>query len=181
MKAAVFLAPGFEECEALIPADMLRRAEIEAELIAVGEETAVTGSRGMTVLADRTWSDFRAEDYDCLILPGGAKGAKNLNACEPLKEVLAAHWEAGKLTCAICAGPSVLGNMGILKDRKYTCFPTFRSDSFAGEWQDEPAVKDGVLVTGRGMGCSIEFAREIIRTLAPDRLEQVENGIQYIR
>jgi len=87
---------------------------------------------------------------------------------------------AGKLSCAICAAPSILGHRGLLKDRKYTCYPTFDEPSFNGEYQQVLAVKDGNLITGRGMGATIDFALKIIETLCDKQtLENVKNGIQY--
>ncbi len=180
MKAAIILADGFEECEAMIPLDMLRRAGIETDFVSIYQDLSVTGSRGVSVKADRLWAETDLSQYDALILPGGKRGKENLEAFAPLKEVIRTHYDAGKLTCAICAAPSILGHMGILAGKDYTCFPDFREDAFNGSYLAVPAVKDGTLITGRGMGCSIEFSRLIIRTMAPDRLASVEAGIQYV-
>ena len=180
MKAAIFLADGFEECEGLIPIDLLRRAGIEIDSVSVTKYMFVTGSRGVSVKTDKVWEEIDPSSYDVLILPGGKKGKENLEAFEPLKDALLEHWNAMKLTCAICAAPAILGHMGLLEGKDYTCFPDFNEDAFGGTWRDVPALKDGILITGRGMGCSIEFAREIIRTVAPEKLASVEAGIQYV-
>ena len=97
-----------------------------------------------------------------------------------LKNALKAHFESGKLTCAICAAPSVLGHLGILNGKHYTSFPAFASDSYGGIYETELAVEDGNVITGRGMGATIEFARLIIRRLTDDEtMRRLEYGMQY--
>ena len=180
MKCAVFLADGFEECEGLIPVDLLRRAGFEVNTVSMASGLNVCGSRGVTVLADTMWEDISPEAYDILILPGGKRGKENLEASAELTQAVAEHYKKGKLTCALCASPSILGHLGILKGKRYTCFPDFNEPEFGGCYDTvHAAVRDGNLITGKGMGASIEFAREIIRAAAPERLEQVEQGIQY--
>ncbi len=180
MKCAIFFAEGFEECEGLITVDMLRRGGIHIDTVSVNEEHAVHGSHKITVLSDLAYSEFDPDAYDVLILPGGRVGTQNLEACSDLKDKLKKHFEKGKLTCAICAAPSVYGHMGMLEGRHYTCFPAFDEPSFAGTYEAVPAVADGNLITGRGMGATIEFAEEILRRLTDEEtLKAVRNGMQY--
>ena len=178
-KCAIFLADGFETCEGMITVDMLRRAQITVDLISMNNDLNVTTSHGIHLTAEKLFSETDPKDYDVLILPGGKLGTANLESCEPLKAALKEHLESGKLTCAICAAPSILGHMGLLAGKKYTCFPTFDSE-YGGEYQMELAVTDGNLITGRGMGATIEFARHILMKLTDEAtLEKVQNGIQY--
>ncbi len=180
MKCAVFLADGFEECEGLITVDMLRRADIETVMISVSGRKEINGSHGIIVHADQLYEDADISSFDVLILPGGRVGKENLESFEPLLSVLKNHFESGKLTCAICAAPSIFGHLGILKGKDYTCFPSFDEEAFAGQYQKQPAVKDGNLITGRGMGATIEFASLIIRELkGEETLEKVKYGMQY--
>ncbi|MBE6129538.1 MAG: DJ-1/PfpI family protein [Erysipelotrichaceae bacterium] len=180
MKCAIYLADGFETCEGLITVDMLRRANVEVVTISIKDNNFVRSSHGIEMLTDDIFMETDPEDFDVLILPGGKKGTDNLEQFDDLREAVKAHFEAGKLTCAICAAPSILGHMGLLKDRKYTCFPTFEDPSYEGEYQQVPAVRDGNLITGRGMGATIEFAREIIKVICDEEtLRKVEYGIQY--
>lgn len=179
VKAALFLAEGFEDCEAMITVDMLRRGRVEIDTVSIADDPLVKSSHGVRMYADHCWKDIDTEDYDVLILPGGKLGTANLEAFEPLKEALRKHYDAGKLTCAICAAPSILGHMGILKGRKYTCFPSFDAD-YGGAYQMELAVTDGNVITGRGMGATIEFARRILMKIVdPQMLRHVEYGMQY--
>ena len=180
MKCAIFLAKGFEDCEALITIDMLRRAGVPIDSVSITEERKVETSHGVTLFADRLWSEIDPAEYDVLILPGGKAGTANLGEFEPLKQAILKHWQAGKLTCAICAAPSLFGKWGILKGKHYTCFPSFFQESYEGIYEMELAVQDGMLITGRGMGATIEFARKIIRAVTDEEtLRNVEYGMQY--
>lgn len=180
MKCAIFLAEGFEECEALITIDMLRRAEIEVDSVSITDDRKVTSSHGVTMFADRIWSEIRPSDYVALILPGGKLGTENLGKFEPLKQAVLDHWQKKRLTCAICAAPSLFGKWGILEGKKYTCFPDFRSDEYGGFYQMDLAVQDDNLITARGMGASFEFGRLIVRDLSHEStLKKVEYGMQY--
>ena len=179
MKCAIFLAEGFEPCEGLITIDMLKRAKTQIDIVTIEKDLAVRSSQGVVVMAEKKWDDIDPKEYDVLIIPGGKLGTQNLEACKPLVEAFKEHYEAGKLTCAICAAPSIFGHQGMLKGKKYTCFPDFDGD-YGGEYQMELAVTDGNLITGRGMGATIEFAREIIKKIADeDTLKAVEKGMQY--
>lgn len=178
-KCAVFLADGFEDCEGMITIDILRRGRVPVDTISMNESREVHTSHGVTLLADRIYQETDPSDYDVLILPGGRRGTANLEQSDSLKKAVKEHFEEGKLTCAICAAPSILGHMGLLKGRKYTCFPEFDSD-YGGAYQMELAVTDGNLITGRGMGAAIEFALQILKQLVSEKeVERVEYGMQY--
>ena len=180
MKCAIFLAKGFEDCEGMITIDMLRRAGIPIDSVSITDDLIVETSHGVRLFADKIWKEIDPSGYDVLILPGGKVGTMNLDGFEPLKNALKAHFDSGKLTCAICAAPSVLGHLGILNGKHYTSFPAFASDSYGGIYENELAVEDGNVITGRGMGATIEFARLIIRRLTDDEtMRRLEYGMQY--
>ena len=179
MKCAIFMADGFETCEGLITVDLLCRAGLTIDMISMNETLTVTTSHQVKIQADKLFSEFQNE-YDVMIFPGGKLGTQNLENNQKLVDLYETHFKAGKLSCAICAAPSILGHRGLLKDRKYTCYPTFDEPSFNGEYQQVLAVKDGNLITGRGMFATIDFALKIIETLCDKQtLENVKNGIQY--
>ena len=110
-KVSIFLAEGFEEVEALTPADLLRRAGAEVTLVSIKAEKTVTGSHGISITADRLFEETDYEDADLLVLPGGMPGTLNLKACEPLLALLKEHNAKGKKLAAICAAPTVLGQV----------------------------------------------------------------------
>lgn len=178
-KCAIFLADGFETCEGLITIDMLRRGGVEIDMISMNGTLAVTTSQNVILQAEKLYKDVNLDEYDVLILPGGKVGTVNLESSDSLKQAIRKHYEEGKLTCAICAAPSIFGHLGMLKGKKYTCFPDFDGD-YGGEYQMELAVSDGNLVSGRGMGATIEFAREILKKIVDEEtLQKVEKGMQY--
>ncbi|QRG86303.1 DJ-1 family glyoxalase III [Bulleidia sp. zg-1006] len=180
MKTAIFLANGFETCEALITVDLLRRAGMCIDMVSMNENLKVESSHKVAVQANVLFKETKIEEYDILILPGGKLGTMNLEANEELKKAIQKHFEQGRFICAICAAPSILGHLGLLKGKKYTCYPGFEEERFAGEYQQSLIAQDGNIITGRGMGATIDFALAIIeRCVGLDARKQVEKGIQY--
>ena len=117
-KIAIFLANGFEEIEGLTVVDICRRCGLTIDMVSITEEKQVMGSHKIPVTADMTLSQVNFEEYDCLVLPGGGQGTKNLEACEPLMQQIDAFYASGKYIAAICAAPSIFGHRGILKGKR---------------------------------------------------------------
>ncbi len=159
----MFLATGFEEIEALMPLDLLRRAGLEVTTVGVGG-IDITGSHGITVKADITDSDLADNAPECVILPGGMPGTKNLDASPVVHKALDDALENNALICAICAAPMILGKRGILRGKKATCFPGFE-EYLEGATVGGRAVRDGQVITGIGMGAALEFGIEIVAAL----------------
>lgn len=164
-KAALFLATGFEEIEAVGTVDVLRRGNIQTTIVSVSGQLQVSGAHGIAVVADALFADTDFSDMDALILPGGMPGATNLNVCEPLKQLLVKHAEEGKLIAAICAAPLVLGGLGLLNGRRATCYPGFEPLLVDAAVAAEPVVADGHIITGKGPGFVFDFALSIIACL----------------
>ncbi len=192
-RVIVMLADGFEEIEALAPVDLLRRAGVE--VITVGNEL-VKGSRGISVASDMSVKDFvqnlNDENLpDAIIVPGGLGGTKNLANCKTAQSLITKMWNNNKLVCAICAAPViVLSPLGILKNKKFTCYPTMENDfaEFAGEnWQEKVSgsihktdnvVIDENLITSRGAGTALDFSFAIIEKLCgKETMEKVKSSI----
>jgi 4-methyl-5(b-hydroxyethyl)-thiazole monophosphate biosynthesis len=170
-KVAVLLAAGFEEVEAVTPIDYLRRAGITVETLSITCEQAVTGSRGIPVIADRLLADAAPAGplWDGILLPGGIPGAPNLAASQPVNDLVKAVYDAGNLVCAICASPAVvLSPLGILKGRRFTCYPGFQEKAPEGVWVNENVVADRQIITASGAGTAALWALEIIRALLDD-------------
>lgn len=166
---AVVLAPGFEETEAVMTIDLLRRAGFEVRLLGVNG-LEVVGSRNLHVLADLLLENFSG-DFDALVLPGGMPGARNLAESPALHRLLARAFSEDRLVAAICAAPAlVLGALGYLKGRRFTCYPGYEEDPVGGTFCADAVVKDGQIITSRGVGTTADFAFEIIRTLAGEVL-----------
>lgn len=177
----IFLAQGYEEVEMLTVVDMLRRANIEIDMVAVGADKAVTSSHGVTIVADRTLAETDFAEADMLVLPGGIPGTPNLRACETLCTQLQRFAEQeDKWVAAVCAAPTVLGELGILDKHRATCYPSFADKIRCKEYVRQPVVRDGNVITSRGMGTCIDFAGEIIAALKDGKTaNDVKTAIVY--
>jgi 4-methyl-5(b-hydroxyethyl)-thiazole monophosphate biosynthesis len=174
-KALVFLADGFEEVESITPIDYLRSAGITVTTAAVSGGEMVKGAHQVGLLADTTLEKLPiAADWDAVVLPGGGTGSENLAASPGVGAFVTAMAAAGKLVCAICAAPAVvLAPLGLLKGRRFTCYPGMEkqipgSAVSGATWTEDRVVVDGSLVTSRGAGTAGEFAAAIIGKLVSE-------------
>ena len=158
-RTAMILAPGFEEVEALTAVDLLRRAGLECRMLSLDGSQTVTGSHGITVRADGGFPDSDLGALDGLILPGGMPGTTHLAGSEALLKALRGFSSDGKLTAAICAAPTVLAKAGLLEGKRACCYPSREEElRQAGALVDRaPAIRDGTIVTSRGMGTAVDF------------------------
>ncbi len=162
-KVAIFLADGFEEIEGLTVVDIVRRAGVEIDTISINGRLEVNGSHGIRVKADKILADINKDDYSMLVLPGGKVGTENLEACEELLDMIGNFYGAGKYIAAICAAPSIFAHRGFLAGRKATSHPAFESHLEEGgaTVTHSPVEIDSGIITGQGMGASIDFALTI--------------------
>lgn len=174
-KAALIIAEGFEESEALTIADILRRAKIECDLMGLAQE--VTGGHGMTVRCDKVLSE-ELTGYDMVILPGGYEGSDNMRSCEPLIGMLKKMDAEGKYVCAMCAAPIVLERAGLLEGRKYTAYVGYGEKIHQGTYLEDIVVQDGNLITSRGPATVYAFAYHLVDVLGGDSLA-VKNRMVY--
>ena len=157
-KVCVFTADGFEEIEGLTVVDLLRRAGAEVLMVSVGEGLTVRGSHDIELKADVLFEEAEYGDADILVLPGGMPGTLNLRNHEKLCALLKEFAAKDKKIAAICAAPMILGELGILKGKRATCYPGFEEKLFGAEVCTERVVRDGNLTTSRGLGTAISFA-----------------------
>lgn len=174
-KIFILLAEGFEEVEALTPADILKRSGCEVVLVNCSEKAAfqnaempfVTGSHGFSVKTDLFLQDaVNSVLPDAVILPGGMPGSVNLAENKSVEDFAVRMDSAGKLVAAICAAPAVaFSKFGLLKDRKFTCYPDMEADvpaALCAEWIEQPVVCDGNCITSRGPGTAAAFGFAIV-------------------
>ncbi|WP_312946473.1 DJ-1/PfpI family protein [Superficieibacter sp.] len=168
-KVAVLLAPGFEESEAIVTIDILRRLNIEVDTLACAESRAVVSYHDIPMVADATLTE-RADDlYDAIVLPGGPQGSVNLAASQEVVRFITAHDNAGKFICPICsAAARVLGGNGLLKGRRYVCSGDLWQTVRDGEYVDAAVVEDGNLISGKGLGLVFDFALTVAARLLDD-------------
>ena len=204
----MFLAPGFEEVEALAPLDLLRRAGLKVVTVAVreaktnilmsrlanigvsacnlwDEAPTVTGSHGITVTADLTESAFTGYlngkfAPEAVILPGGMPGTTNLDASPVVEKTLELAAAKDAYLCAICAAPLVLGKRGYLNGKRATCFPGFE-EYLTGATVGGKVIRDGKIITAAGMGVAQEFGLEMISALvSPEKAGEIRAAIQSL-
>ena len=179
-KVCVLLADGFEEIEGLTVVDIMRRAKIDVETISITGQKQINGAHKIIVEADRLFEETDFSDGDMLVLPGGMPGTLNLAGNETLAALIRSYDDQGKKLAAICAAPSILGVMGILKDKNAVCFPGFEEKLAGANVLDVPAVTDKNVTTGRGMGAATDFALELIRVLqGEDKAKEMAEKIVF--
>ncbi|MCH4191903.1 MAG: DJ-1/PfpI family protein [Butyrivibrio sp.] len=179
-RTAIFIAEGFEEIEALTVVDLLRRAEIEIQMVSINGNRTVTGSHGITVQCDTLFEKVDFESLDMIILPGGNPGTKHLDEFAPLKEEIRVFDQQKKYISAICAAPGILGRMGLLKGRKACSYPTTEDQLDGADVQRTETVISDHILTSRGMGTAIAFGLAIIeRFQTAEKAESLGHAIVY--
>ncbi len=166
-KMLMLISDGFEEIEALGTVDVLRRCGIEVSIVSVTGNPEIVSSRAIRVIADGKIEDVKTnpEQWDGVILPGGQPNADNLRENANVIEIVKAFYNAGKLTCAICAAPIVFEKAGILAGKKSTCYPgCFVNEDTCG-YTGVSVEKDGNIITGNGPASACDFAFEIAKAL----------------
>ncbi len=161
MKALAIIFDGFEEEEAVAPFALLRRAGID--LTIASDKETVIGSHKIALTNISDLKNINYKEFDLLLIPGGAH-YKRLLIDQYVHEIIRYFMESNKVTAAICAAPTIIGRLGYLKNRNYTCF-TSMNDDFGGKYIDEKVVVDGNLITARSVASAIVFAYAIIEKL----------------
>lgn len=174
----MFLANGFEEIEALCPLDLLRRAGVEVTTVGVGAET-LCGAHGIKVGADIPELMYRDASPEMVILPGGMPGASNLDASRIVDSAIKAASKCGGYLCAICAAPMVLGKRGLLQGKRAVCFPGFEEHLEGATLEaNDTVVRDGNVITAKGMGAAFEFGIALIEALkGKEEAERVKASV----
>lgn len=162
----ILLGEGFEECEALVPADLLRRAGAEVKLVAVEEELLITGAHGIQVNADILLQNVRVDDMDMLVLPGGNGGVQSIRMNLFAIALITDAYNKGAYLGAICAAPTLLANMGILDRRRAVCYPGMEEEMGSAVVQRGAiVVEDGHIITANAAGASFEFGFKLVEKL----------------
>ena len=161
----MLLGTGFEETEAIAPLDLLRRAGVDVLTVGINGKT-IYGGHGIGIEADITLGEMDLTRMDMIILPGGLGGVASARASVEAMQALRFAWENDKFVAAICAGPTVLADLGITDGKKYTCYPGCeKSMDVSGLQPDAAFVRDGNLITGTSAGCAIPFGLALIEAL----------------
>ena len=172
----LLLGTGFEETEAIAPLDLLRRAGVEVQTVGINGKT-VYGGHGIGIEADIEIGQMDLTKLDMIILPGGLGGVASARASREAMEALDFAWKSGKYVAAICAGPTVLADLGITDGKDTTCYPGCEGQmGSANVLPNAPWVRDGNLITGTSAGCAIPFGLALVAALKgqeeADRIEK---------
>lgn len=182
----IFLAPGFEDMEALATRDVLIRGGIDVRLVSITDEYIVESSHGLQVSVDNCRDDFEFDEEgtgpeDVMIFPGGMPGSKHLAEDEDLIRLMREHYAAGGTVAAICAAPGLVASqLEGLEGVRFTCFDGFEEAMIAkgAVYTPEGVVMDGHLITGRGAGWAVDFGLAIVSYLkGPETAAKVRGGL----
>lgn len=177
MKVGIICAQGLEECEGLLVYDLLFRTDLEVELLGL-TSNEVTSSHNVTFKTDKLLKDVDIKEYDCIVLPGGMPGTMNLEKSEDVQSIIDYFMANNKLIAALCAAPSILVHKGLLNNNEFVCFPGCEAGKIPLK---QKAYKHNNIITGNGLGGTIEFAALIIESLlGKDKAEEILKRIQYI-
>lgn len=160
----IVLGNGFEESEAVIPCDLLRRAGVETKFAGIGG-TLIKGSNGITVQADCTVEEMLLAQTEMIVLPGGLGGVQSIKNCPSALEAVRALYAGGKYIAAICAAPTILAELGITDGRDATCYPGLEGKMGRAKMHACGAVTDEKVITGRAAGKAFDFGLALIEAL----------------
>ncbi|QWT18010.1 DJ-1/PfpI family protein [Collinsella sp. zg1085] len=176
---AILVADGFETIECLTVVDILRRGGVHTSLVSIMDSRDVVSAQQIGVTCDFTLDEVDINSYDRLVLPGGMPGTRHLSQDDRVRDAVC-NFAINKHVAAICAAPSILGELGLLIGRRATCFPGFEDSFPAGTFAGEKTViVDGNLITASGMGLALPFALAILGDIAGDvAVAKVKDSIQ---
>lgn len=171
-KIGIFMADGCEEIEGLTVVDIVRRAKMEIVMISITGKREVTSSHQVTFLTDALAAEVDYDTLDGIVLPGGMPGTLNLQEDETVNKVIRQFATEGRLVCAICAAPSVLGAADVLEGKWATCHPGFEEKLTGAKVEEKEVVVDGNVITSRGMGTAIPFALSLVSQMVSEEKAQ---------
>lgn len=173
MRGLILLANGFEESEVIVTVDILRRAKITIDMVSVTNELQLISTHEVKIIADKRLIDVKATDYDFLIIPGGLKSVLTLLNRSDISEIIVDFNDNNKLIASICAGPSLVSNLGLFSNRKFTCFPGFEKYHKGGTYvPSEDLIIDGNFITARSMANVYSFGLAIVGKILGKEEEQ---------
>lgn len=183
LSVVVALADGFEEIEAVVPIDVLRRAGLKLSTVGITGKI-VMGAHGIPLTADQVWNDVATSTPDVLVLPGGMPGSKNLGNHVGLKSMTQRIAAADGYLVAICAAPAfTLGTWGLLAGRHATCYPGCETQFPANvKFRKDSVVVDGRIITACGAGVALDLSFVLVEILlGAETANEIRSGMQWMR
>ena len=175
----ILLGEGFEESEVIVPLDLMRRAGLEVALVGLGGEEEVISSHKVAVRTDMTIDDVHLSRTELVMIPGGMGGVAAIKHSDAAKKLILRAFEKGIYLAAICAGPTVLAELGLLSGRMAVCYPGMEAElGDAVVCKGKPVVSDGSIITGEAAGSSFAFGLKLIEILkGPAAAAQVKLSV----
>lgn len=169
MKGLLLLADYFEDTEALTTLDLLRRANLSVDTVSIKDDINLTTQSNVKMQADKALKDVSLKDYNFLIIPGGKAVMMTHLSSSTTEKIVKDFNDRNCLIACICAAPSILGKMGLLKNEAFTCFPGFEKYIEGKHKPKEKVVVSNHYITSKAMGTSFEFSYEIIKYLIDEK------------
>ena len=160
----IVLGTGFEEMEAVVPCDLLRRAGVDAKFVGIGG-LEILGSRNITVKADCVETEAKWDEAEMIVLPGGLGGVASILGSETVMDAVQKAYADGRFVAAICAAPTILAQLGYTDGKKATCYPGMEEEMGAAVMENCGFARDGKILTGRAAGSAFEFGLGLIEAL----------------
>ena len=177
-RVAIFIAPGFEEIEAVTVIDVLRRANIEVLPVSLDDQLVVSGAHGIQIITEGRIDQLPLSKLDGVVLPGGMPGSRNLQQNGTVLEIIRKLSDQEKLVAAICAAPIVLQTAGVLTGKKATVFAGMESQVESAQLVKQDVVVDQNIITGNGPAAAINFSFALIEYLLDsESAEQIRKGM----
>ncbi len=165
MKILFIIGEEFEDLELFYPYYRLVE-EGYVPVIASKQKGKVTGKHAYSINADLSFMDVDPDDYDALVIPGG-KGPSHIRDDEDVIRITKYFFNANKPVAAVCHGPQVLINSGVINGRTLTSYSSVSGEVIAagGKYQDKEVVVDNNLITSRQPSDLPYFAHAILDML----------------
>ena len=160
----VLLGTGFEETEAIAPIDLLRRAGVDVCTVGI-QGKLIYGGHGIGVEADITIDQLDLGDLEMIMLPGGLGGVKSIKESEAALKAVRYAYENDKFVAAICAGPTVLAQLGITDGLDAVCYPGCEEEMGSAHMVTAPCIRSGKVITGTSAGCAVPFGLALVEAL----------------
>ncbi len=175
----IVLGEGFEEMEAVVPCDLLRRAGVDARLVGIGG-LEITGSRGITVKADLTETEAVWDEAEMIVLPGGLGGVASIRGSSMVMDAVKRAYAHDRWVAAICAAPTILAELGLTEGKKACCYPGMEEEMAGAHMEDAGCVRAGKILTGRAAGSAFDFGLALIEALrGKEAAQQIAAEVVY--
>lgn len=166
----IILGAGFEETEAVAPYDVLKRGGVDVKFAGIGGHH-ISGSHGVTIITEETIDDIMLDKTELVIVPGGMRGVATIKNTPAAMQLIRKAYDEGKMVAAICAGPTVLSDLGIMDGRHGVCYPGMENQVKGGIMSQETStVIDGNVTTGRAAAASFDFGLTLLSQLRGDKV-----------